>query len=95
MKPRMALAAAVLGLVTATSYVAQRLLAGDDAPASAVIAQEHIPYYWRCALALLHGVLLASIVGLGVRDPAPALSLVGRLTLVVAPLLAVASLLVP
>lgn len=62
--PRDALAAAAFGLVASASYVLQRLASwwAGEVPGDLVLGQAHIPYYWRVALALLHGVLVAAIL---------------------------------
>ena len=55
-------AAAALGAQAAViSYAGQRLFDAATAP-TGVLAQAHIPYFYRLAWALLHGLL----VGLGV-----------------------------
>ncbi len=56
------LALALLGGGGALSYVVQRLIdAGSEPPIGSVMAQAHIPYYWRMAVALLHGLMLAGL----------------------------------
>ncbi|MFT5582944.1 MAG: hypothetical protein ACI9VR_000521 [Cognaticolwellia sp.] len=53
---------ALLGSGATASYVLQRLIdAGSEPPIGTVLAQEHIPYYWRMAVALLHGLVLAAL----------------------------------
>ena len=62
-------ALALLGCGATASYVLQRLIdAGSEPPIGTVLAQEHIPYYWRMAVAVLHGLVLAALsVGLPQR----------------------------
>lgn len=56
------LALALLGGGGTLSYVVQRLIdAGSEPPIGSVMAQAHIPYYWRMAVALLHGLMLAGL----------------------------------
>ncbi|MCB9665738.1 MAG: hypothetical protein H6732_16640 [Alphaproteobacteria bacterium] len=64
-RPVLGLAAAAAGLAGALSYTVQRLVdAAQEGPApGALIAQEHIPYYWRCGAALLHALVVALVVG--------------------------------
>lgn len=63
------LALALLGGGGALSYVLQRLIdAGSEPPIGTVLAQAHIPYYWRMAVALLHGLMLAGL-SLGLPQP--------------------------
>jgi hypothetical protein len=59
---RAALAAAVGGLVAVVSYAAQRWLEPQGPEAALVLATEHIPFYYRCALAAVHGLTAASAV---------------------------------
>ncbi len=55
-------AIALLGSGATASYVVQRLIdAGSEPPIGTVLAQAHIPYYWRMAVALLHGLVLAAL----------------------------------
>ena len=56
------LALALLGTGATGSYVLQRLIdAGSEPPMGTVLAQAHTPYYWRMAVALLHGLVLAAL----------------------------------
>lgn len=61
---RSCLAALVFGVVFALSYAAQRLASawGGEVNPELVFATEHIPYYWRCGLALLHALAVALLV---------------------------------
>lgn len=55
-------AVALAGSGAMASYVLQRLIdAGSEPPIGAVLAQAHVPYYWRMAVALLHGLTLAAL----------------------------------
>jgi hypothetical protein len=58
-----------LGVVAPASYALQRLVtAWSGVEDQVIVAQVHVPYYWRCAVAGLHGVLVASLVGFGLSD---------------------------
>lgn len=61
------LAALTFGLVAVASYTLQRLIAaaGGEVDFGAIVNQVHVPYYWRCAVAVLHGGLAATLVGMG------------------------------
>lgn len=78
-RPVLGLAALAFGLTGTASYAVQRLYAawGGAEDAGLVVDQVHIPYYWRCDLALLHAGLAAVIVAFGVR-PEAALTWLGR-----------------
>lgn len=71
-RPQLALAAGAGGLAGALSYTVQRLVdAAQEGPGYAsVLAQAHIPYYWRCDLALLHACLAGLLVGTAVGEEA-------------------------
>lgn len=63
LKARLAAAAAAFGLVAAPSYAIQRLIDGlNEPPIGTILAQAHIPYYWRVGIAVLHGISAALIV---------------------------------
>jgi len=66
----MALGAVAFSLGVVLSYALQRLWSAWGEPAPGVIAQEHIPLYWRFGLASLNGLVLAVMVALGVSEPA-------------------------
>lgn len=72
-----ALAWAAFGLAAMLSYSLQRLLAfwQGEPDASAIIASAHTAYYWRVALALVHG-LVAGLGALFVVSPQRAVRLV-------------------
>ena len=56
-------------MVACASYALQRLYdARTEAPMSAVLLSAHAPYYWRMALATLHGVSAGVLLGWGLRD---------------------------
>ncbi|MCK6526679.1 hypothetical protein L6R50_03715 [Myxococcota bacterium] len=61
---RFGLALACFGLGAPTSYALQRLwaAASGEAPPGAVLGQAHVPYFWRVALAALHGLVLVLVV---------------------------------
>ena len=63
---RWGLAISLGACAVAVSYALQRLgAAWSGEPDWTQISQQvHTPYYWRCALALLHGLTIASITGL-------------------------------
>ena len=67
---RWGLAAAIGACTFVLSYAAQRLVAfrtgTPDWTGDVNVA--HIPYYWRCALALLQAGIVASVVSLAVGD---------------------------
>lgn len=66
----------LLGLATfaaacCLSYTGQRLYAAlNEAPPLTVLLQAHTPYYWRMALAALHGASVALLVAYGFSDTA-------------------------
>lgn len=84
---RMPAAAAVAGLAASVSYMAQRLaaLAVGSPSGAEVLATEHIPFYWRCAMALWHGLALGLVAWLLLRDERRAQTWVDRLTAAVPP----------
>ena len=61
----------------AASYPLQRLLsaASGEVAYGSIIAQEHVPYYWRAVLALFHAAVIGLIIGLGSTDAQAARSL--------------------
>lgn len=67
---RVALAATAFAVVVSWSYVGQHLGAKwlDDGRGASVIMQAHVPFYWRCFVALWHGLLVAAVLGLGVSE---------------------------
>jgi len=67
------LAITAFATVAVGSYVAQRLasIAGGEPNPAAIIASAHTPYYWRTALATVHGLFAASVIRCGV-SPASA-----------------------
>lgn len=71
------LALTLTATTCAASYALQRLLSAlQGEPAwTEILAQEHVPYTWRVALALLNGVTVGAAVGLGVREDRAALLL--------------------
>lgn len=52
----------------AVSYALQRLGSAwtGEVHFTQVVQQAHIPYYWRCGLAALHGAVVTATVGLWV-----------------------------
>ncbi len=69
---RAAAGLAVLGVTTVVSYAAQRLWAAASPVGSmdaSIVASVHIPYYWRCATALFHGLVLGGLAGWGLKAP--------------------------
>jgi hypothetical protein len=94
---RTALAGAVFGLVFTASYALQRLWAAwlGEPATSAVLAFAHVPYFGRIALAVLHAIVVATVVGMAVRDPERWLGRVPVLVLVVVGAAASAMVLVP
>lgn len=85
-------------LVAVASYALQRLWdARTEPPLGTVLLQATIPYYWRCAGALLHGLLAAVLVAGGLPEARLAAALRGlHLALPAGVLLAgLAMLLVP
>ena len=69
-RPRVAAGLAWGSIFGACSYALQRLYAawGGEVGYAEIIAQEHVPYYWRAVLALFHAVAIGLIVGLGATD---------------------------
>lgn len=63
-RPIASMAAVAFGLVATASYAIQRLIAavrgGPDF--GEIVLQVHVPYYWRCDLAAIHGILAATMV---------------------------------
>lgn len=86
------------GVVSCASYALQRLWSawGAEVDPSVILAVEHIPYYWRCALAGLHGLIVAGLC-LGLREPEAArlLGWAPRLTWIVVLACTAAMLAVP
>ena len=78
-RPVLAVAGLAFGLTGALSYTLQRLYAAYTTTADfgANVATAHIPYYWRCDLALIHGILAATLVFFAVRE-AQARALLGK-----------------
>ncbi len=76
---RVAAAFAVGAVAVCVSYAAQRLGSayGGEVDARMVLATEHIPYFYRAALALLHGVVVGVGAGLAIDDAA-AVRVLGR-----------------
>ena len=91
--PRAAAAAALFGLVAVASYAAQRLASHflGEVPASAIVEQAHIPFFWRVAVSLLHGGIAALLVGFGLREQT-ASRVVKRLPLLLWPILLLAGI---
>lgn len=79
----MAFGAGAFALTVCVAYVVLRLLAlgGEDAGA----VRLHIPFYWRTALSLLHGMVAGVAAGLFVRDADAALGRIPMLVAVVVP----------
>lgn len=97
--PRLGLALGCFGLGAPASYALQRLwaAAGGEAPPGTVLGQAHVPYFWRVALAALHGLVLALVV-FGVargRAAERGLALLPWLLAAVVPAAAAAMVLVP
>lgn len=69
---RVAAAFALGAVAVCVSYAAQRLWSayGGEVDPRMVLATEHIPYFYRAALALLHGVVLGVGAGLYLDEPA-------------------------
>ena len=68
----LAAAAATFALVATVSYALQHLaaVAFDPVPASSVLAQAHVPYFWRVGVSVLHGAGVAALVAV-LPDPVP------------------------
>jgi hypothetical protein len=67
---RRSAAAGVGALTGVVSYAVQRLVDLVTAPdVGPVLAQLTIPYFWRCAFALLHAILAGMLCYLAVREP--------------------------
>ncbi|MCO4744944.1 MAG: hypothetical protein KC912_09150 [Proteobacteria bacterium] len=65
MRERVAVGASAFGLVVCLSYAVLRLLAvGEPGGAGTV----HIPFFWRSALAGLHGLVAGLAAASAVRD---------------------------
>ncbi len=69
MRERVALGAAVAGLTAASSYALQRLLDPPGPPPELVVASTHIPFYFRAALAAVHGLAAGTAVAAAARGP--------------------------
>lgn len=68
---RRLLGLATFAAVACLSYAGQRLYAAlNEAPPLSVLLQAHTPYYWRMALAVLHGGSAGLLVAWGVREEA-------------------------
>lgn len=69
-RPVLGAAALTLGLVAVASYAGQRLWSAYTGVEGlgVVVRQVHIPYFWRCDLALLHGLMGAALVGFGLDE---------------------------
>lgn len=76
---RVAAAVAWGGLAGASSYPLQRLYAwwAGEVPFGVILAQEHVPYFWRVGLAGFHAVLVAVLVAMLATDEQAAASLRG------------------
>ncbi len=74
MRTRVAVAALGFALTVVLSYTAQRLVSwwGGEPAFSEIVSSVHIPYYWRTSVSVLHGVMVALLVGFG-ADEAQAL----------------------
>ena len=80
MRARLAAAVAVGGLVAAPSYATQRLIdAVNEPPLGTVLEQATIPYYWRVGIAVLHGLIAATIVWFLAHDDDRARGILARL----------------
>lgn len=64
------LAVAVGAVAFVASYAAQRLGSAwvGEADWTQILRQAHVPYYWRCALAAFHAVLVVAVTGLWVGE---------------------------
>ncbi len=69
MTDRSVAAAYAAALVFVASYAVQRGVGWWLAVDAGVMASTHTAFYWRCALAALHGGIAALLVGFGARDP--------------------------
>lgn len=67
---RISAAVAWGGLAGAVSYPLQRLYAwvSGEVPYAVIIAQEHVPYFWRVAVAGFHAVLVAVLIAMATTD---------------------------
>lgn len=74
---RWAVALALGAATFVLSYTAQRLYAAwtEGGAAPVYLAEEHIPYYWRCALGWAQAVVVVPIVGMGLGGRAAGLLL--------------------
>lgn len=66
---RRALAFGVAALVASLSYTVQRVVQALTAAPGLVLAEAHIAYFWRIALASLHAAMAGGAVLLLVRPP--------------------------
>lgn len=66
-----ALAITGAALAVILSYTGQRLAAWVwfDAAPGAVLATVHVPFTWRLDLAMFHGVVVGSLLAVGVSEP--------------------------
>lgn len=67
MRLRVALGLAIAGMVAAASYAVQRLLDPPGPPPELVVSTAHIPFYFRAALATVHGLAAGAAVGVLAR----------------------------
>ena len=66
---RLILGIAIAAPAATVSYTLQRLVDAAGEPASTVLLQTHIPYFWRAAMAGLHGLTAGLLVALLVAAP--------------------------
>ena len=90
-RERLAVGVTVAALVAAASYAAQHgwVRTGSLTNARLVLASEHIPYFWRCAVAGVQGVVAGLLVALMVGEPRRWLERLRPLSVLVVVLLAV------
>lgn len=69
---RPALGAAAFALVAVASYTLQRLWSwwGGEPSFGEIVASAHTPYYWRAAVAALHGLAVGLLAGFGLDEEA-------------------------
>jgi hypothetical protein len=91
---RLMLAAGVLGPAATLSYALQRLLDAGG-PGGAVLLSAHIPYFWRIAMAGLHGLSAAVLLSLLVVRPERWLKHLPGVTVLIVALSALAMCLCP
>ena len=69
MKARAAVCIGLAGVAVVLSYTVQRLVdAAGEPPLSSVLLSGTIAYYWRVGIALLHGVVVASVAAVGLSE---------------------------